>query len=193
MADDTVLRLKITLVGSKPPIWRRVIVPVSLTLADLHWVIQIAMGWENSHLHDFDVSGKRFTEFEEDIQAGTGDSTAVTLRSLKLNKEGRTFHYNYDFGDGWLHKIAVESSGPAEDPAQIPVCVTGRRACPPEDCGGVHGYQFLLEAVSDPRHPEHEELSEWLDPEFDPEAFDAGQVNRTLGRVFSEGGWAPVN
>ena len=73
----------------------------------------------------------------------------------------------------------------------LPVCVTGRRACPPEDSGGVHGYEHLLEAVSDPTHPDHDELSQWLDPEFDPEAFDADRVNRDLQRVFSEGDHQP--
>jgi hypothetical protein len=192
MAHDMALQLKISLVESKPLIWRRVIVPESLTLADLHRVIQIVMGWENSHLHEFKVSGERYTEFEEDIQSGAGDSTAVTLRSLNLNREGQIFLYNYDFGNDWLHQILVESSRTVEDSAKLPVCETGRRACPPEDSGGVHRYEYLLEAVSDPTNPDHEELSEWLDPEFDPEAFDADRVNRDLRRFFDEGGGLPV-
>jgi hypothetical protein len=192
MAHDMALQLKISLVESKPLIWRRVIVPESLTLADLHRVIQIVMGWENSHLHEFKVSGERYTEFEEDIQSGAGDSTAVTLRSLNLNREGQIFLYNYDFGDDWLHQILVESSRTVEDSAKLPVCETGRRACPPEDSGGVHRYEYLLEVVSDPTNPDHEELSEWLDPEFDPEAFDADRVNRDLRRFFDEGGGLPV-
>jgi hypothetical protein len=193
MRNDTALQLKISLVRSKPPIWRRVIVPESLILAELHEVIQIVMGWENSHLHDFDVRGERYTEFEEDIQSGAGDSTAVTLRSLKLNKKGRKFLYNYDFGDNWLHEIVVESSRPAEDSEKLPVCVTGRRAGPPEDSGGVHRYEYLLEAVSDSANPDHEELSDWLDPDFDPEEFDVDRVNRILRQVFSEDDGLPVN
>ena len=193
MANDTVLQLKVSLVGSKPPIWRRVAVPESLTLAELHEVIQIVMGWENSHLHDFEVGGERYTEFEEDIQSGAGDSTAVTLRSMKLNRKGRAFLYNYDFGDCWRHQILVESSTPAEDAAKLPMCVTGRRACPPEDSGGVHRYAYLLEAVSDPNHPDHQELSDWLDPDFDLEAFDVDRVNRDLRRVFSEDDGLPGN
>jgi hypothetical protein len=192
MRNDMALQLKISLVESKPLIWRRVIVPESLTLADLHRVIQIVMGWENSHLHEFKVSGERYTEFEEDIQSGAGDSTAVTLRSVNLNREGQIFLYNYDFGNDWLHQILVESSRTVEDSAKLPVCETGRRACPPEDSGGVHRYEYLLEAVSDPTNPDHEELSEWLDPEFDPEAFDADRVNRDLRRFFDEGGGLPV-
>jgi hypothetical protein len=193
MRNDTALQLKISLVRSKPPIWRRVIVPESLILAKLHEVIQIVMGWENSHLHDFDVRGERYTEFEEDIQSGAGDSTAVTLRSLKLNKKGRKFLYNYDFGDDWLHEIVVESSRPAEDSEKLPVCVTGRRAGPPEDSGGVHRYEYLLEAVSDPANPDHEELSDWLERDFDPEEFDVDRVNRILRQVFSEDDGLPVN
>jgi len=193
MANDTVLQLKILLVESKPPIWRRVIVPESLTLADLHRVIQTVMGWQNSHLHEFKVRGERYTEFEEDIQSGAGDSTAVTLRSLWLNREGQTFLYNYDFGDDWQHEIVVESSRPADDSVKLPVCALGCRACPPEDSGGVHRYEHLLEAVSDSTHPDHHELSEWLDPDFDPEAFDADRVNRDLRRFFDEGDGLPVN
>jgi len=193
MANDTALQLKISLVGSKPPIWRRVIVPEFLTLADLHRVIQIVMGWQNSHLHEFEVSGERYTEFEEDIQSGAGDSTVFTLRSLRLNREDQTFLYNYDFGDDWLHKIVVESSRPADDSVKLPVCVAGRRAGPPEDSGGVHRYAYLLEAVSDPNHPDHQELSDWLDPDFDLEAFDVDRVNRDLRRVFSEDDGLPVN
>jgi hypothetical protein len=193
MANDTVLQLKISLVGSKPPIWRRVIVPEFLTLADLHRVIQIVMGWQNSHLHEFEVSGERYTEFEEDIQSGAGDSTAFTLRSLRLNREDQTFLYNYDFGDDWLHKIVVESSRPADDSVKLPVCVAGRRAGPPEDSGGVHRYAYLLEAVSDPANPDHQELSAWLPPDFDPEAFDVDRVNRDLRRLFSEDDGLPVN
>ncbi|MFV2072957.1 MAG: plasmid pRiA4b ORF-3 family protein [Thermoanaerobaculales bacterium] len=193
MGNDKALQLKISLVHSKPPIWRRVLVHESLTLADLHVVIQIVMGWENSHLHDFEMGSERFTEFEEDVQSGARDSTTVTLRGLGLNRKGRTVTYNYDFGDGWRHKVFVESSRPAEDSPMLPVCMTGRRACPPEDSGGVHGYEDLLEAVSDPTHPDHDELSEWLDPDFDPEAFDVDRVNRDLRRVFSEGDGPPVN
>jgi len=187
------LQLKITLVGSNPPIWRRVLVHESFTLADLHVVIQIVMGWENSHLHNFEMGGERFTEFEEDIQSGARDSTSVTLRNLGLSSKGRTVTYNYDFGDDWRHKVVVESSRPAKDSALLPVCVTGRRACPPEDSGGVHRYSYLLEAVADSAHPDHDELSEWLDPDFDPEAFDIDRVNRGLRRVFSEGNGLPVD
>jgi hypothetical protein len=193
MANDMVLELKISLVESKPPIWRRVIVPEFLTLADLHRVIQIVMGWQTSHLHEFEVTGERYTEFEEDIQSGAGDSSAVTLRSLKLNRVGRTFLYNYDFGDDWLHEIVVESFRPADKSVKLPVCVTGRRAGPPEDSGGVHRYEYLLEAVSDPTHADHQELSAWLDLKFDPEAFDVNRVNRDLRRVFSEDAGLPVN
>jgi len=193
VANDNVLELKIVLVESEAPIWRRVLVPESLTLANLHVVIQIAMGWTNSHLHVFEVGGERFTEFEEDIRDGARDSTTVTLRDLSLNREGQVFAYNYDFGDDWLHEVTVESCRPSEDPAMLPVCVTGSRAGPPEDSGGVHRYRHLLEAVADPTHPDHDELSGWLDPAFDPEAFEADRVNRELRRVFSQGDGLPVN
>jgi len=88
---------------------------------NLHQVIQIVMGWENAHLHDFEVRGRRYSEFEEDIQSGAGDSTAVTLRSLKLNRKGHTFLYTYDFGDSWRHEIVVEAPRPTDESVKLPV------------------------------------------------------------------------
>jgi hypothetical protein len=184
MSDDKTLQLKITLVRSEPPIWRRVQVPESMTLSDLHVVIQKSMGWDNSHLHDFEVKGARYTEFMEDIESGARDSASVTLRDLHLRRKNQKMRYNYDFGDDWLHEIVVESALPVDPDVRLPLCLAGRRACPPEDCGGIYGYYDLLEAISDPEHPMHEEMCEWIDPEFDPAAFDADEVNRTLRRVF---------
>ena len=193
MADDNVLQLKITLIESEPSIWRRVLVPEYLNLANLHVVIQIVMGWTNSHLHNFEIGGERFTEFEEDIRDGARDSTTVNLRGLGLNREGETLTYNYDFGDEWRHEVKVESLLPAGASSALPTCVAGSRAGPPEDSGGVHRYRHLLKAVADPTHPDHDELSQWLDPEFDAEAFDEDVVNRELRRVFNQAEGLPVN
>jgi hypothetical protein len=187
MPDSFVLQLKISLVNSKPPIWRRVVVPESMTLAELHLVIQIAMGWEDAHLHDFEVGGERYLkldEFDEYIDPDAHDSTTVTLRGLKLNRKGRVFGYTYDFGDDWRHRIVVEERRPAGDETSLPVCVAGKRACPPEDSGGLGGYAHHLAVASDPDHPLFNEYADWLDPEFDPEAFDMEPVNRALSRGF---------
>jgi hypothetical protein len=187
MSGSYALQLKISLINTKPPIWRRVIVPESMTLAELHWVIQIAMGWENAHLHEFEVGGERYSkldEFDEDIDTGARDSTAVTLRGLKLNRKGRVFGYTYDFGDNWRHRIVVEELCPAGHQPSLPVCVAGKRACPPEDSGGPGGYVIHLAVASDPDHPYFNDDAGWLDPEFDPEAFEMEPVNRSLNRGF---------
>jgi hypothetical protein len=186
MTDEKVLQLKITLVGSHPPIWRRVQVPEALTLAQLHLVIQISMGWQNSHFHDFNVKGVRYADFSiEDVGLAARDSTSVTLRDLRLRRKNQRFHYNYDFGDDWLHEIVVEAVLPPDPEVSLPVCLAGKRACPPEDCGGISGYEYLLEVIADPEHPDYEEMSEWIDPDFDPSTFDAEVVTDDLYRVFA--------
>jgi hypothetical protein len=154
-----------------------------MTLSDLHVVIQISMGWENAHLHDFEVKGTRYTEFLEDIESGARDSASVTLRDLRLRSRNQKLSYNYDFGDDWRHDIVVESALPIDPGVRLPRCLTGRQACPPEDCGGIHGYYHLLQAISAPEDPEHDDMSAWIDPGFDPDAFDAEDVNRALHRA----------
>ena len=184
MGKTNALQLLITLVGSEPSIWRRVIVPERMTFADLHRVIQISMGWSNSHLHQFEVAGKRLTEFEEDIENGAIDSRQVEIRDLKTNRRGRGFSYLYDFGDSWQHEILVEDRLSVEDKGQLPLCVAGERACPPEDSGGVAGYERHLAVHKDSNGPLAEDRQGWLDPYFDPEEFDAHRVNRVFDREF---------
>jgi hypothetical protein len=114
MTDERSLQLKITLAGSKPPIWRRVRVSESMSLDELHRVIQIAMGWDDAHLHSFDVKGTRFPGFTEDIVAVRRRSNPTTLRDLHLRRPKQKFRYMYDFGDDWLHEITVESVEPID-------------------------------------------------------------------------------
>jgi len=184
MGKTNALQLLITLTRSEPKIWRRVIVPEGMTFADLHRVIQISMGWSNSHLHQFEVADKRLTEFEEDIEAGAIDSRRVGIRDLKLNRSGQVFIYLYDFGDCWQHEILVEDRLSVEDKGQLPLCAAGERACPPEDSGGVAGYEIYLAVREDPDHPMAEDWAGWLDPDFDPEDFDAHRVNQVFDREF---------
>lgn len=164
---DTVYRLKISIHETKPPIWRRVLVPSSTTLAELHEVIQAAFGWYNCHLHGFEISDERYgiTEGEHFGDPPTDE------RSTKLSDvavEGDKFVYVYDFGDYWQHKIVVEKVEAAQPATTYPVLVTGRRACPPEDCGGPWGFYDFLAAVSDPEHEEHDTMLDWVGGEFDP-------------------------
>lgn len=184
-----IYRLKITLQGVRPPVWRRPEAHADILLADLHSVIQIAMGWTNSHLHQFKIHGIKFAEPAPaglDIEPFADQDEGKT----KLNQvaaPGRRFAYEYDFGDSWEHDVFVENELPAEPGAAYPRCVAGRRSCPPEDCGGVGGYKDFLLAISDPEHERHNELLEWVGGQFDPEALDLGAVNESL-RPFQDAG-----
>ena len=174
------LQLKITLDESNPPIWRRVIVPANLTLAGLHLVIQTAMGWNNSHMHQFEIGEVRYTGYDplDDFDdTGEDDSKISVTKAIRTRKE---FLYEYDFGDSWIHTIVVEKKIPVlKKPI---VCTGGEMACPPEDCGGLWGYYDKLAAINDKEHPDHEEFAEWLG-KFDPEAFDINAVNKSLARL----------
>jgi hypothetical protein len=178
-----IYQIKITLVGIDPPIWRRVLLPNDTTLEELHWIIQIAMGWEDDHLHQFIVGKKRYSdpEFGLDRFPGDheGDETRVPLSHLVL-KQKKQFYYEYDFGDSWKHEIKIEKALQRDQDTVYPVCIEGERACPPEDCGGVWGYQDLLDALSDPEDPDHEERLDWVGEDFDPEEFSVEEVNEVL-------------
>jgi hypothetical protein len=187
-----IYQIRVDLHGTKPPIWRRRLAPGDVTLGELHGILQAAMGWTNSHLHEWKVEGASYGEPHPDYyNFEMRDERRVRLSQI-APAEGFTFRYEYDFGDGWLHTLAVEKILPPEPGQQYPVCVKGKRACPPEDVGGIWGYAHFLQAIHDPKHPEHDSYLEWIgdpgnpgDP-FDPEAFDLDQVNRRLrlvGRV----------
>ncbi len=177
-----VYQFKITLEGIKPPIWRRIQVPETYTFWDLHVAIQDAMGWEDYHLHEFEVVNPS-TGLKENIRipAEASGTEVLSERKQKIadyfSMENRTASYVYDFGDGWEHKILLEEILPREKGVKFPNCINGKRACPPEDCGGVWGYADLLEIIKDPEHEEYEEMMEWLGGSFDPEHFDVNEVS----------------
>ena len=180
--QPSIYQLKVTIKDIRPPIWRRLQVRGDITLAHLHDVLQTAFGWTDSHLHQFIIRGAYYgVPHPEDELWGTPmvDEGRARLKDV-LGGGVKSFIYEYDFGDDWLHAIAVEKVLASEEGVVYPRCVTGRRACPPEDCGGPWGYAELLETVRDPEHPDHEELREWLGEEFDPEAFDIDAVNAGL-------------
>jgi len=183
--ETEIYQLKITLLGTKPPIWRRVQVPSDTNLAQLHRIIQIVMGWEDAHLHHFKV-GKSYygVSYPDDFDGvnRTKDEKNVTLGELASRPKAK-FLYEYDFGDSWEHEILLEKILSLESGVQYPVCITGKRACPPEDCGGVWGYANLLEVLQDPKHPEYDDMREWIGGSFDPEAFAVETVNKALRRV----------
>ena len=172
-------QIKISLAGVKPPIWRRLTISSSTDLSELHEIIQIAMGWTDTHLHQFVVGRERFGVPDPDFEDGTTPEEGVRIGSL-LTKEKQWITYEYDFGDGWEHRITLEKILPYESGQALPKCLAGRRSCPPEDVGGVWGYQEFLEAYQDKNHPDHERMVEWVGEYFDPEQFDVAEVNRIL-------------
>jgi hypothetical protein len=175
-----VFQLKATIVGIKPPVWRRVLVAESSTLLDLHNALQGAFGWYDCHLHEFEIDGSRYgTDGGETWGPPVKDERRTRLG--RVAREGTTMRYVYDFGDDWVHKVVVEKVLPADPKISYPVCVAGKRACPPEDCGGVWGYQQFLAAISDPDHPEHEEMLEWVGGAFDPEELDPSNFIESEG------------
>lgn len=185
----TVFQIKVTLRGIRPPIWRRLRVPSTLTLGQLHQALQIAMGWTNSHMHQFCVGRQYFGVPDPD---DLWNAPTISERKIRLDQIAQAtarFTYEYDFGDGWTHDILIERAEPAVDAASDRICTDGRRACPPEDCGGPHGYADFVEAVSNPKHPEHDERLEWIGDEWQPEAFDIDLVNKELRPLAAR--WRP--
>jgi hypothetical protein len=169
-----VYQLKIALKDIRPPIWRRVIVP-DCTLPFLHDVIQFAMGWQDSHLHEFEFGGVHYSDPETAAELEWEDSEDVMLGALVPGEKFK-FRYTYDFGDTWIHEVLVEKVIDPEPGREYPVCLAGKRACPPEDVGGPWSYPDFADAIVDPAHEEHARWSEWIG-EFDPEAFSVDEVN----------------
>ena len=156
--------------------------PGNVTLRKLHNILQVVMGWTNSHLHQFYVGEICFTEPDPDWEREVEDDRKFKLSRITAT-EGYKFRYEYDFGDSWIHEILVEKILLKEPGVKYPLCLTGKRACPPEDCGGVYGYADLLETIFDPKHEEHKSMLEWVGGEFHPETFDLDEVNRELRKI----------
>jgi hypothetical protein len=203
-------QLKVTLHGSKPPIWRRLVVSGDLRLDQLHEVIQVAMPWTNSHLHWFIaksktpkptreevdrrilsgkpvdpawVSGLRYLSHPAFEMEDTEDESKVRLDELAPERRAK-FVYEYDMGDSWQHEVRVEKiTDPDAGTACRPHCTDGQFACPPDDCGGIWGYYRMLDVLADEEHEEHEDMLDWLGEGFDPEYFDVDEVNRYLGKL----------
>lgn len=181
VAAPKILRVKVVLAGIRPPVWRRLELPTEMTLAGLHGVLQIAFAWSDDHLHQFECRRERWgvpstADFEP-----VRDERRVRVVEL-LRRAGDRLDYEYDFGDAWRHRIAVEAVVEPEPGVTYPRCTEGRRAAPPEDSGGPFGYPELLALLANPEAEGHGELLAWLGEPFDPEAFDLAAVNRRLVR-----------
>src|SRR5690606_6342378 len=180
-----VYQLELTLAEVEPRIWRRLRVTDDVTLDSLHLTFQHAMGWTNSHLYECEVGGRRFSEPDPDddlSEEPAEDACRTRLRELGLRAESQ-FTYVYDFGDWWEHRIVIESVSPLHTGEVVPCCLGGARAGPLEDSGGPRGYEELLVALRDPRHPEHRSASEWIPTGFDPASFDAEATTELLQQL----------
>jgi len=177
----TAVKLRISLMEHTPTIWRRLLVPGEIKLSKLHLIFQVAMGWQNYHLHAFEIAGQRYGAAEPEWEMNEIDEETVTMADVVT--ERARFFYEYDFGDSWRHEVIIESIEPAKPVLKHAICLEGQRACPPEDCGGTWGYSSMLEALADTGHEEHDEYIEWAGEDFDPEAFDLAAVNATLQRI----------
>lgn len=177
VSDARVFKLHISLVGIEPTVWRRVLVPGHFSLAALHSVFQLALGWQMKHLYDFQIAKNRFAEPDEFDEIPSKDVGISISSALKGENQ---FVYNYDFGDDWRHNVIVEDVFEKDDNFAYPVCIGGENACPPEDCGSVPGYEELKQTISNPKHPGYEEMMQWLGGYFDPYSFDANRINRDM-------------
>jgi len=178
---NQVCQFKISLKGIRPPIWREIQVPETYTFWDFHVAIQDAMGWQDYHLHEFELlkssTGSKVNIGIPDEDFGRKVLPGWTQKIADyFSSENRAASYLYDFGDDWEHQIELQKIIPKKRGIVYPVCTNGKRACPPEDCGGIWGYEDLLEIIKDPTHEEYEEMMEWLGGEFDPEHFEAKKV-----------------
>lgn len=179
-------QLNIILNGSKPVIWRRIVVPANMKLSRLHKVFQRVMPWTDSHLHQF-VAGEKFygvpdREYMDDLGPKTLNEIRYTLADIAPEPKS-VFTYEYDFGDGWEHIVVVEKVLPPDSAFKQVVCLAGENACPPEDCGGIDGYFNLLNILADPKDEEHKSMKEWLGVEWDAKRFDLNKANANLKRI----------
>lgn len=180
---QNIYQFKIALEGIKPAIWRRIQVLGSYSFWDLHVAIQDAMGWEDCHLHEFEILNPKTGEKDligAPVDSEWGEVDVLpgwkTPLSLYFSPSNKKAIYEYDFGDSWEHKVSLEKVLPLELGAKYPKCLAGERSCPPEDCGGVWGYEELLEIIKDPNHEEYKERVEWLGRSFNPEDFNPNSI-----------------
>jgi hypothetical protein len=180
MSSKKVYRLKVTLIGIAPPIWRAIQVPGSIKLCCLHSALQVVMGWKDNHLHEFEKDGKRWgiVQLYEDEELDVTEDADVTLAEV-LMSEGDSMIYIYDFGDHWQHEVVLEKIITMGNIVKAPLCLGGERRCPPEDVGGVSGYQEFLEVIVDPKHEEYEHYVGWAGGHFLDE-FDLKAANKRL-------------
>lgn len=183
-----VYQVQILLSGSQPSICRRLLIPATASLGWFHAVLQVAMGWTNSHLHQFICGERIYSEPRAELDQYEGDPPVLNENKFTLKDILRDVHeelvYEYDFGDSWEHVVTLKKILPADASAPASaVCVAGSGTCPPEDCGGIGGYMELVKALKNKKHPEHASMKEWLGRPFDPKFFDMATTNTWLRKL----------
>jgi hypothetical protein len=183
MTAEIIARVHIVLDDTMPAIWRKVDVPVSSSLKMLHTIIQAAMGWEDCHLWHFEAGGKRYG-IPDRVWP---DSEMAAARNVKLasliDRGVRELLYTYDFGDDWRHSIIIEAVGPGDVGVKYPIFVAGERRCPPEDVGGLPGFELFIEAMANPKHKEHRRLREWYGGPYNRDDIDERFTRRAIGQI----------
>jgi hypothetical protein len=182
--ENAIAVLRIELEDIEPLIWRRVAAPTSISLKDLHGVIQAVMGWDDCHLWEFVAQGRKYgLRIPNDPDWNQRISNAVTTRLSSLVTDGvKDITYVYDMGDNWQHRIIVEKLTPAEPDTRYPQFLGGERRCPPEDCGGVPGYYEFLDTISSKQAKKREAALDWYGAPYDPDDIDEDRVVASLGR-----------
>jgi hypothetical protein len=180
--------LRIELKDVEPLVWRRVLVSNQWTLSSLHHYLQWVIGWTDTHAHEFQVGAGVVAPEWWIAEVGLDEhshhyrderSVSVAAVASELGMRGE-IEYRYDMGDGWRHRIVIESlpSTLKDEHPRLPVCVAGENACPPEDCGGPQGYLMFLEVLANRKHEQHEDIVRWIGGVFDPKGFDLNRINR---------------
>jgi hypothetical protein len=183
--DRLLYQLKVTVRDIDPPIWRRILVWEDTTLSQLHEILQIVMGWEDCHLHEFRIGRRLYSipDADDDLYERKVIDERQQELLILLPRVGTSFQYLYDFGDSWHHDLLLEAILLPDSAQQYPRCVTGERRCPPEDVGGSSGFEEYLQALADPKHEEHENWLRWRGP-FDPDAFSLTDIDQQLRKRF---------
>ncbi|OFZ13213.1 MAG: hypothetical protein A2X86_09225 [Bdellovibrionales bacterium GWA2_49_15] len=173
----SMIELRITLEDTEPAVWRKILVPQTISLENLHYVVQMAMGWENDHLYSFTINKKEYGEGDEDGFGELPRSLKTRLGKCLLGVD--EFSYLYDFGDNWEHRIEVIGFADHPQGLSTPLCTDGENACPPEDCGGAGGFHEIKRALKQKRSKKNAELLEWV-RDYDPKVFQVEKVNRAI-------------
>ena len=189
MPLERTYEVKGSILGIRPPVWRRLRIHGDVTLGDFHDILQAVMGWRRRHLHQFEFEGRLYAEKHPEFPRVYLDERKARLDDLLRAPKDR-LNYEYDLGDGWLHAVVLEKVHGRHPDDPLCEVLAGKRACPPEDCGGPAGYNRLIEILEDEQDPEHDEMKKWVGA-FEPEAFDVDLVDRSVRRRFPKGRFKP--